>query len=120
MANRILIIEDDKDMLEMLKIIFQDSGFDVVLSSTGLTTQEVRIIHPDLILTDVHLNNYDLTGDKICKELKDQPDTHLIPVYLVSSEENLKNIAEDCHADGYFSKPFDIVHLKQVVMEKLS
>lgn len=119
MPKKLLIIDDDKDMLEMLHIIFQDTEIDVVLSNTGMTGDEVKVIHPDIILLDVQIKGYKASGNEICKEIKSRLDIGSIPVYLISSEQNLKNLADDCKADGYFPKPFDIKNLKSMVMSKL-
>ncbi|KAA5536188.1 response regulator [Taibaiella lutea] len=115
MAKKILIIDDDKDILEMLNIVFQDSEFDVVLSNTGMTADEIKVIHPDIVLLDVKLRNYKLNGDEICMEIKSREDMNYIPVLLVSSENNLRILAEDCNADGYIAKPFDVKNLMSAV-----
>jgi len=119
MAKKILIIEDNEDILEMFNIIFQDSEFDVVLSSTGMTADEVKLIHPDIILLDVKLRGYRATGDEICQEIKLREDMNYISVFLVSSENNLKAIAENCNADGYFPKPFDLKNLMSAVRSSI-
>lgn len=119
MTKRILIIDDDKDMLEMLSIVFQNSDFEVVLSTTGMGYTQIQLLKPDLILLDVNIQGYETTGDLICKEIKEHPGTEHLPVILISGEYNLASIAEHCHADAYFSKPFDINLLKIKVTSKL-
>ena len=119
MAKKILIIDDDKDMLEMLRIVFQGSEFEVVLSNAGMTADEVVVLHPDIILLDVQIKGYKLTGNEICKQIKMREDLNFIPVFLISSEPNLKTLAAECNADGYFSKPFDILNLKTVIRNML-
>lgn len=119
MAKKILIIDDDKDILEMLNIVFQGSETDVILSNTGMTGEEIKVIHPDIILLDVQIKGYKATGNEICREIKSKEDISFIPVILMSAEPNLKMLAVDCKADAYFSKPFDIVDLKSFIRSKL-
>lgn len=119
MNKRILIIDDNKDILEMLDIVFQSSDIDVMLSNTGMTGDEIMVVHPDLILLDIQIKGYPNTGDEICKEIKTRPNLNHIPVFLISSEQNLDLLAVECEADGYFSKPFDILKLKSVIRNKL-
>jgi two-component system, OmpR family, response regulator VicR len=115
MNKRILIIDDNEDILEMLGIIFQDSDVDVVLSRTGMTGDEIKVIHPDIVLLDVQINGYSYTGDEICKEIKSHPVISHIPVFLISAEDDLAGISMGCAADGWFSKPFDVWKLKEAI-----
>lgn len=119
MAKRLLIIDDDKDMLDMLRIVFQSSDVDVVISDTGLSGNEINVIHPDIILLDVQIKGYISTGDEICKEIKSREDMWGVPVFLISSEPDLDLRAVECEADGFFSKPFDILKLKSAIKDKL-
>lgn len=117
MNKRILIIDDDHDMLEMLEIVFQGSDYDVILSNKGMDHNQIRIMHPDLMLLDVRIEGYEKTGGQICKELKEQGET--FPVVLMSAEYNLAEIALDCNADDYLCKPFDIAVLRSKIKDKL-
>ncbi len=119
MTKKILIIDDDKDMLEMLNIVFQASDVEVVISETGMTGQEIKVIHPDVILLDVQIKGYISTGDQICMEIKSRQDLRKIPVFLISSEPDLDFLSVECKADGFFSKPFDILKLKSAIRDKL-
>jgi len=118
MKKKVLIIEDERDMLEMLHVVFQDLGLDIILFDNAISYDEIKSINPDLVLTDVNLRDHDRTGDKICREIKANLDTFFTPVILLSAESNLDAIAHDCLADGYFSKPFDIYELKEYISGK--
>lgn len=120
MAKRILIIDDDEDMLEMLQVVFQDSYYNVILSKTGLRYDQIRVIHPDLILLDVQIKGYEMTGNEICKELRAQPSTEKLPVFLMSAEDNLSTLALECQANRYFNKPFNINSLKSAIADELA
>ena len=120
MAKRILIIEDDLDILEILDIILLDEGYEVIPISKGLSAPEIELLHPDLILLDFRIRGYDKTGAQICRELKSSATTSDTPVLLISAESNLNLIADGCGADGYVSKPFDLLSLVNKVSDMLS
>jgi len=120
MGKRILVIDDDKDILELLNIIFQESGYEVILSNTMEAAEHITVIHPDLILLDVHIAGSFKTGADICREIKLNYETTHLPVMLVSAETDLHMIARDCGADLFLAKPFDIYELLISVKQYLS
>jgi len=107
-AKRILVIDDDEEILAILNIIFQDEGYEMVLSNTGEAAYELQLIHPDLIVLDVRITGFFKSGADICRELKSNELTRNIPVLLLSAEDDLPEIASDCGADSFISKPFDV------------
>lgn len=119
MTKRILIIEDDPDILEILDIIFQNEGYDIILSRDGMSADEIGLVHPDLVLLDVRISGFGKTGAQICGELKTSINTHGLPVLLLSAEANLNHIARECGADGHLSKPFEIEGLVKKVVEMI-
>jgi two-component system response regulator VicR len=120
MAKRILVIDDDEDILSILDIIFADEGYEAVLYSTGTTAEQIILLHPDLILLDVRIAGFNKTGDQICTEIKSQLELANIPVLLFSAEENIDSLAHVCGANGYVNKPFDIYGLLTTVKEFIS
>lgn len=120
MAKRILVIDDDEDILEILNIVFQENGYEIVLSNTGEAAGYIRIIQPDIVLLDVRIIGSAKSGPEICKEIKSQLETRHLPVMLVSGETDLSIIAQECGADSYMSKPFDIFDLIAQVKEFIS
>lgn len=120
MSKKILVIEDDEDILTILNIIFEEEGFEVVLFNTGTTAAHIKLIHPDLILLDVRIAGYNKTGAEICAEIKSNPNFPKIPVLLVSAEADIRQLAKSCGADGYVSKPFDISEVILQVKEFLN
>lgn len=120
MAKRVLIIDDDEDILEILNIIFQENGYEIVLSNTGEAAEHIRVIQPDIVLLDVRIVGSAKSGADICKEIKSQLETRHLPVMLVSGESDLAIIAQDCGADSYVTKPFDIFDLLSQVKDYLS
>ena len=113
--KKLLIIEDDTDILQILEIIFSEEGYNVVLSETGVESKDLSAMRPDLILLDLRLSAKGREGEEICLRLKSQSATCHIPIILVSAERDIKQVCRDCGADNYLSKPFDINYLSEMV-----
>ena len=108
MAKRILIIEDDPGILELLYLIFETEGYAVDGFLTGKSATEITLLKPDLIILDIRMQGYQKTGDQICADLKAIIPPYAIPVLLLSAEKNLQMLAANCFSDAYMSKPFDV------------
>ncbi|MCC8423495.1 PleD family two-component system response regulator [Mucilaginibacter sp. UR6-11] len=119
MAKRVLVIDDDEDILEILNVIFQENGYEIVLSNTGEAADHINVIQPDIVLLDVRIVGSAKNGPEICREIKSQVTTRQLPVVLVSGESDLAVIARECGADAYIAKPFDIFDLVAQVEEYL-
>jgi DNA-binding response OmpR family regulator len=119
MGKRVLVIDDDEDILEILNVIFQETGYDIVMSNTGEAAEHLQVIQPDLVLLDVRIVGSAKDGPAICREIKAQLETRHLPVMLVSAESDLSIIAQECGADSYLAKPFDIYELLAQVKEYL-
>jgi two-component system response regulator VicR len=109
--KKILIVEDDPDILNILEFIFSDNGYEVELSNDGEKTDHLAKIKPDIILLDIRLENSGRNGATICAALKAGWETHDLPVILLSAEAELKQISKTCGADDYVAKPFDLEDL---------
>jgi len=117
MANKILVIEDDKDIRDTIVYVLEEEGYEVIASDNARILKKVHDLEPDLILLDNWLTDWtsDLSGQQLCKALKNDPATNHIPVILISAVNNLKEIAQAGEADGYIKKPFDLTELIEVV-----
>lgn len=105
--KKILLVEDDKNIVELVEYILAEYGFKVRSHVTGLNVPEVVTeYNPDLILLDIRLPGK--TGTEICKELKQTFD---IPVILFSAEPDHKRLVKEYNADSFLEKPFDITEL---------
>lgn len=120
MQKRILVIDDDKDILDLLEIIFQDEGYHTILLNTGTTVKHIQSLMPDLILLDIRIIGYEKTGDQICRQIRNELSLDTVPVILVSAEHDISLRARDCGASGHISKPFDINGLLEKIKEYLS
>ncbi len=104
--SKILIVDDDEDILTVASMLLRMNGFEVDTITNGNKTEEsIHINHPDLVLLDVNLGGED--GRKICRSLKDNKTTNHIPVVLFSANHEIDRSYTDCGADDFIAKPFE-------------
>lgn len=116
MGNRIHIIDDDQTIQSLLQIALAKKGFDVSVSSDSYMVFDIPEPLPDLFLLDVIIPG--LNGFEICKWLKSKdPNTRII---IISGTPGLKMLAENCHADDFIQKPFEISALISKVRHALA
>jgi CheY-like chemotaxis protein len=117
MKKKILVVDDDESILEVMHIVLEGEGYNVETSVNVQPLQKLDGEHPDLILLDVLLSGED--GIEICKRLKSQQETRAIPIILLSAHSSASKTARDCGADAFLDKPFDIDVLAGIVKEHL-
>jgi two-component system alkaline phosphatase synthesis response regulator PhoP len=117
MSKKILVIEDDKDIRETIVYALEEEDYEVIASENAKILKKLKDIDPDLILLDNWLTDWasDANGQQLSKGLKNDPATSHIPVIIISAVSNIKEIATAGNADGYLSKPFDLIELIDVV-----
>lgn len=113
MQKKLLIIEDDPDILEVLEMVFSTYEFDVVTSSRSLSADMVSSLLPDIVLLDYWLSNG--LGSDLCKAIKADPFLSHVPIIMLSAYLQLPEVANDSCADGFVKKPFDIDELYKYV-----
>ncbi|NDJ77448.1 MAG: response regulator [Chloroflexi bacterium] len=118
--GRILVVEDDFDISNMLRIYFSGQGYDVQVAPRGgdaLTLTRKQL--PQLIVLDIMLP--DMNGYDVCRELRSTTRTSHIPIiFLTQKDERSDKIAGlELGADDYITKPFDIEELKLRVKNQI-
>ena len=109
---RVLVIEDEQDVAEILAYNLQSAGFEVFVSATGQDGLRIsQEVHPDIVLLDLMLP--DMPGMQVCRTLKSLPATKDIPVVIVSarSEEIDRVVGFEVGADDYIVKPYSVREL---------
>ena len=107
MAERILIVDAEPAILELLEYNLSQAGYEVVTAADGASAfAEVAGQPPDLILLDLMLP--DISGTEICRRLKKDAATEDIPVMMITarSEEIDRVVGFELGADDYITKPF--------------
>jgi len=103
----ILIVEDEKDIVKMLDYNLKKEGYKVIVADDGEDALDLaKSKSPDLILLDLMLPGLD--GLEVCKELKNERKTRLIPVIMLTAkaQESDKVVGLELGADDYVTKPF--------------
>lgn len=108
MRKKILIVDDNTDILEILTMLLTEFGYETKpLSSGERVTENIKEFQPDLLLMDVMLA--DMNGQEICKEIKLNIQTALLPVILMSGSQDLAKFLNVKGApNDFLAKPFDI------------
>lgn len=121
MGYTILIVDDDDLNREVMEAYLTLEGYSVLISGNGNTAIEItNSKHPDLIILDVNLP--DLNGIEVCKLLKADPQTSLIPIMMITglSDHETRQQAIDAKVDLFFPRPFDGDDFTQQVKRILS
>jgi len=113
--KKILVIEDDPDILEIMRDVLSTEGYEVITYPDKNSIKGIIINRPDLVILDNKLR--DGFGHELCREMKNNHFTRRIPVVLTSAYADLKQLSADCGADVFLSKPFDLSDLLALVKQ---
>lgn len=111
--SRLLVVEDDADIANMLKIYFGGMDFEVDIAPRGgLALEKTRTALPHLIVLDIMLP--DIDGYEVCRTLRTNTRTSHIPVIFLTQKDERSDKLQglELGADDYITKPFDIEELK--------
>jgi len=119
--KKILIIDDEQDLVDFVKIRLETNGYQVVSACNG----EEGIVtcvreNPDLVLLDILIPKID--GFKVCQALKKDPSTAGIPIIMLTAKDRTEDIksAKEVGADGYIIKPFDSATMLLSIKDQLA
>jgi len=116
--QKILVVDDDKDLLEMVEMTLSRLGYQITTLAKGSGfIKVVESIRPDIILLDIFLGDAD--GRTLCHKMKLQPAYENIPVILYSAGYVPLSTIEHSKADEFMIKPFDIKQLTEKVKKLL-
>jgi len=118
---RILIVDDEPDLLSVLRFGLEVDGFDVIEASDGEQGLNLaRENSPDLIVLDLMLPRMD--GYKVCRALKFDERYRRIPVFILSARSGDvdRRLALELGADAYVTKPYDMRDLVGRIRERLN
>jgi len=108
MGKRILIIEDEAELVNLIKLRLESGNFEVLAAYDGEEgLKKAKEEKPDLILLDIIMPKID--GLVVCRRLKDDPATKEIPIIIVTASggKNLAQRSKDAGADELVVKPFE-------------
>ena len=121
MTKKILIVEDEEDILELLSAIFGDLGdYGILCARDGEEALRIgRVDNPDIILLDIQLPK--MNGHEVCKSVKSDPAMSHTKILMISgmAQNSDWQKAQEAGADGYIAKPFTSIALVEKVEELL-
>lgn len=116
--GKILVVDDDVDILTLVQMTLNMNGFDVqVLSRWEKIDNAIQEFVPDLILLDVCLGGAD--GREICKRIKTTRETEHIPVILFSANIEMEQSIDNCHAQAFITKPYELNYFLNTIKSNL-
>lgn len=122
MSNKkILIVDDEAHILELVKVCLEDSGFDVIEAYDGIEAlDKAKTEKPDIILLDIMIPKLD--GYEVCRKIKQDEETKSIPVVMLTAkgQEVDKVKGFQSGADSYMTKPFSPLRLLTEIDERIS
>jgi DNA-binding response OmpR family regulator len=108
--KKVLIVDDEPDILTFLQAMLEDAGYSVITMEKSDSVEQFVGEHlPDLLLLDMLLSGKD--GRAIARKLKSQEHTRLIPIIMVSAHPGAERESQAAGADDYLAKPFDMDEL---------
>ena len=116
---RILIVDDDEDLLLVMNLTLKSEGFDVQVSFNAEGFFEIlQNQRPDVVLLDITMEG--IEGGTLCKRVKADADTRGIIVFMFSANRNVEQIAQGCGAEGFITKPFEMADLHRKICDSLN
>jgi len=115
MSKRILIIDDNKDLLTMLTAMLKTKGYNIVVSETAENIIPfIKETKPDIIMMDMLLSGSD--GREVCRQIKADESIASIPLMMLSAYPQAVSDCLQAGADAFIEKPFDM----KVLLYKLT
>jgi CheY-like chemotaxis protein len=117
---KILVCDDEKDVVELISFLLEKDGYTVVTAKNGREALEVVAKDiPDLILLDVMMPEMD--GYTVQTRLQEDPKTKSIPIIILTAKGQMRDVfAMSSNVAAYMEKPFDPKSLRQKIQESLS
>jgi len=107
MKKKVLVIEDEPIIAEMIGILLEVEGYKVIsLANVESAKKKLSDNQVDLVLLDLTLAGKD--GSSVCTYIKNSEDLRHIPVILVSANHEVTKIKEECGANDVIQKPFEL------------
>lgn len=107
MDDTVLIVEDEADVVDLLRYNLNKAGFSVLIANDGLQGLEMaRANRPDVVVLDLMLPGMD--GKTVCRSLKKDPETEALPILMLTAKSEPAERVQglEIGADDYVTKPF--------------
>jgi two-component system response regulator MprA len=111
--GRVLVVDDDPDIIDFLEMALEDAGYLVLASVDGESLQVAHDTQPDVILLDINMPG--MNGVEVSQRLRDDPVTADIPIVVMSAQDRLRTTGALMPVNDRLPKPFDLAGLYAVV-----
>ncbi|MCC8424519.1 PleD family two-component system response regulator [Mucilaginibacter sp. UR6-11] len=120
MSKKILIVDDNEFMIEVMTYILNNKGYDVIALNNGdQVLDRIKTASPDLVILDMMLPDAD--GREICHEIKHNTDTRDLPVIICTGSNDVKlSMNQPGSPDDILYKPFNVDSLVDMVAYQLA
>lgn len=113
-SKKILIIENDQDIRQIVVFILEEQGFETFSIPEPENLSEIIPFTPDVILLDEFINSR--PGHRLCHQIKQVDILKQIPVIILSTANDIELIVSECGANDYIRKPFDVEDMIEKVL----
>jgi two-component system phosphate regulon response regulator PhoB len=113
--KKVLIIENDRDIREIVSYILEEEGFLTLGTAEHESIESLLPFKPDVILIDEFINSK--PGHRLCHKIKQEDQLKHIPVIIISTAHDIELIATECQANDYVRKPFNIHEVVEKVVQ---
>lgn len=120
MIGQILVVDDNRSLVEILQMDFELRGHKVITAYDGEEGEKaIRENHPDIVILDVMMPKKN--GYSVCRDIKRDPELSKIPIILLTAKNTKDDIywGYDCGADAYVTKPYESGELIRLVEQML-
>lgn len=120
MAKKILVVDDEPEIVFAVSVLFKAKGYEVVTAENGVQTKQQTIKEkPDLIILDISMPEGD--GHSVCQWLRSSEQTSGIPILMLTARDSIKDMKQAIkeRASAYMTKPYQPKELLKKVRELL-
>ncbi len=119
MSKRILIFDDDPDILRICAVVLKKKGYEVSTRNSSVAAiEQIRSFKPDVVLMDNWIPGPG--GVETTRQIKSEPDLQHIPVIFFTANSNFSQLAGESKADFSLEKPFGLSELERIVHYAIS
>lgn len=116
MKYKILIVDDDRELLKMLRSFFEIRGYTVITAEDGAAALKMTEVNPDIILLDVNMPRID--GIEVCRRIRDKVSSPILFLTArVEEQDRVNGLLSG--GDDYILKPFSLKELEARIMSHL-
>lgn len=117
--KKILIVDDDPDIVFVLQAMLEDAGYTVATTGNGEDLARLQESHlPDLVVLDMLLSGTD--GREMTKHLKSRAETKHVPILMISAHPSAEQEVRASGADDFLAKPFEMDELLAKIAKYLN